>query len=228
MTWSPGLTLVTPSPTSTTMPAPAWPSATGNRPSGSSPLRVKASVWQTPVWVMRTSTSPFFGGATSISTICSGWPAAKATAARDFIRGSLGGRGSFEVRAPQAGQALDLGHRVGGGVDGVHEGLVQMAFEHLGHQAVGGAAQRRELLQQAAAVGACLHRALQRLGLAADAAQAGDDAAFGVGRVRHGGASLDTAGEYRSATAPPAPPQSADDRRTPADRRPRGLRHPHA
>lgn len=36
------------------------------------PLRVNASVWQTPVWVMRISTSPFWGGATSISTTCSG------------------------------------------------------------------------------------------------------------------------------------------------------------
>ena len=84
ITWSPGFTLVTPSPTSTTMPAPSCPSTTGNRPSGSSPERVKASVWQTPVWVMRTSTSPLRGGATSISTIFSGSPAAKATAARDF------------------------------------------------------------------------------------------------------------------------------------------------
>jgi hypothetical protein len=32
-----------------------------------------------------TSTSPFFGGATSISTIESGWPGPNATAARDFI-----------------------------------------------------------------------------------------------------------------------------------------------
>src|SRR3546814_6975094 len=36
ITWSPGATLVTPSPTSTTTPAPSWPSTTGNRPSGRS------------------------------------------------------------------------------------------------------------------------------------------------------------------------------------------------
>ena len=90
MTWSPGLTLVTPSPTSTTMPAPSWPSTAGKTPSGSSPLRVKASVWQTPVCVIFTSTSPFCGGATSISTICRGSPALNATAARDFIGGSPG------------------------------------------------------------------------------------------------------------------------------------------
>jgi len=59
-------------------------------PSGSSPESVKASVWQTPVWVIRTSTSPFCGGATSISTICRGSPALKATAARDFMSGLSG------------------------------------------------------------------------------------------------------------------------------------------
>src|SRR5690554_4898275 len=85
ITWSPGLTLVTPSPTSTTMPAPSWPRMAGNTPSGSSPDRVNASVWQTPVWVILTSTSPALGGATSTSTICRGSPGAKATAARDFM-----------------------------------------------------------------------------------------------------------------------------------------------
>jgi hypothetical protein len=54
--------------------------------SGSFPERVKASVWQTPVWVFLISTSPFLGGATSISTISRGFPGANATAARDFIR----------------------------------------------------------------------------------------------------------------------------------------------
>src|SRR5690606_8168042 len=85
ITWSPGSTLVTPSPTSTTMPAPSWPSTAGNTPSGSSPDRVKASVWHSAVWVIRTSTSPLRGGSTSISTTFSGWPAANATAARDLI-----------------------------------------------------------------------------------------------------------------------------------------------
>src|SRR4249919_2362291 len=95
MTWSPACRVVTPSPTSTTTPAPSWPRTAGNRPSGSSPLRVNASVWQTPVWVMRTSTSPARGGATSISTICKGWPGAKATAARDFMAILCGnGRGA--------------------------------------------------------------------------------------------------------------------------------------
>jgi hypothetical protein len=62
-----------------------------------------------------------------------------------------------------------------------------VAFQHVGHQAVGGAAQRGQLLQQVHAFGAGLDRALQRLGLALDAAQAGDDAFALGGRVRHGG-----------------------------------------
>src|SRR5690606_14844524 len=85
MTWSPGLTLVTPSPTSTTTPAPSWPRTAGKTPSGSSPESVKASVWQTPVCVIFTRTSPLRGGSTSISTISSGFPASNATAARDFM-----------------------------------------------------------------------------------------------------------------------------------------------
>src|SRR5690606_3728015 len=85
ITWSPTFTLVTPSPTSTTTPPPSWPSTAGKIPSGSSPDNVNASVWHTPVCVILISTSPFFGGATSISTISSGLPGPNATAARDFI-----------------------------------------------------------------------------------------------------------------------------------------------
>lgn len=39
--------------------SPFRPRTTGNTPSGSSPERVNASVWQTPVWVTLISTSPF-------------------------------------------------------------------------------------------------------------------------------------------------------------------------
>src|SRR5690606_2070297 len=117
MTWSPGATLVTPSPTSTTMPAPSCPSTAGNTPSGSSPLRVKASVWQTPVWVIRIRTSPLRGGSTSISTICRGLPASKATAARDFIAlspirsGPMGFRADYGQKraARQTGLCMPLG-----------------------------------------------------------------------------------------------------------------------
>src|SRR5690606_109879 len=123
ITWSPGFTLVTPSPTSTTMPAPSCPSTAGNTPSGSSPDRVKASVWHSAVWVIFTHTSPAFGPSRSSSTICSGWPASKATAARVFmawllqcscVGRSRRGRGpegnSLQVRADQPGH---LGHAGG-------------------------------------------------------------------------------------------------------------------
>ena len=53
--------LVTPSPTASTIPPPSWPRMAGNFPSGSLPDNVNASVWQTPVATMRTSTSPFLG-----------------------------------------------------------------------------------------------------------------------------------------------------------------------
>src|SRR3546814_17404839 len=98
ITGSPGATLVTPSPTPTTTPAPSWPSTTGNRPSGSAPDSVNASVWHIAVWVIFTSTSPLRGGSTSISTLCSGWSGAKATAARDFMAILLAGDRGERVR----------------------------------------------------------------------------------------------------------------------------------
>ena len=57
----PSSALVTPGPTSTTTPAPSWPRIAGNRPSGSAPERVNSSVWQMPVALISTSTSPAFG-----------------------------------------------------------------------------------------------------------------------------------------------------------------------
>src|SRR5690606_35427819 len=110
ITWSPGLTLVTPSPTSTTMPAPSWPSTAGNTPSGSSPDRVNASVWHSAVWVILTSTSPLRGGSTSISTICRGFPASKATAARDFMTRHSGQRGPTMIGRPRASGAIGWRH----------------------------------------------------------------------------------------------------------------------
>src|SRR5258705_780939 len=61
MTRSPFFTLVTPRPTSTTTPAPSWPRIAGNNPSGSAPDSVNSSVWQTPVALISTSTSPSRG-----------------------------------------------------------------------------------------------------------------------------------------------------------------------
>src|SRR5262249_55465471 len=81
MTWSPLFTLVTPLPTSTT-PAPSWPRIAGNRPSGSAPERVNSSVWQTPVALISTITSPSRGPPRWTVEISSGLPADVATAAR--------------------------------------------------------------------------------------------------------------------------------------------------
>ena len=85
MTWSPFFRLVTFLPTSTTTPAPSWPRIAGNSPSGSAPDRVNSSVWQMPVALISTSTSPSRGPARSMVSRLSLSPALRATAARVFI-----------------------------------------------------------------------------------------------------------------------------------------------
>src|SRR5690606_15468166 len=77
-----------------TTPAPSWPRMEGKSPSGSAPERVKSSVWQRPVALISMRTSPALGSSRSTSTISSGLPAAKATAARVFM-GSLQGLDSL-------------------------------------------------------------------------------------------------------------------------------------
>src|SRR5215212_963003 len=88
MTWSSLASVVTPAPTSTTTPAPSWPRMAGNRPSGSSPDKVNQSVWQMPVALTSTSTSPARGPSRSTVSIVRGSPAFQATAARVFIASS--------------------------------------------------------------------------------------------------------------------------------------------
>src|ERR1700761_2056077 len=66
------------------MPAPSWPRMAGNRPSGSAPDKVKASVCQTPVALISTSTSPALGPSRSTVSMTSGLPASNATAALVF------------------------------------------------------------------------------------------------------------------------------------------------
>src|ERR1700729_1977419 len=83
-TRSPGATLVTPSPTRSTNPAPSWPSTVGAYPDRSTPEAVYISVWQTPQAASRTSTSPALGSARSSSVTFSGWPNCSSTAARIF------------------------------------------------------------------------------------------------------------------------------------------------
>ena len=102
MTWSPFFTLVTPGPTSTTTPAPSWPRIAGKMPSGSAPDSVNSSVWQMPVALISTSTSPALGPSRSTSMISSGFPAATATAARVFM-------GYPPMRFSSAFQEIDEG-----------------------------------------------------------------------------------------------------------------------
>src|SRR4051794_20127086 len=88
MTWSPFFRLVTPLPISTPTPAPSWPRIDGNRPSGSAPDRVNSSVWQMPVALTSTRTSPSRGPSRSTVSMLSFSPALRATAARVFISSS--------------------------------------------------------------------------------------------------------------------------------------------
>ena len=69
--WSPGLTLVTPGATSSTMPAASWPSTMG---SGivQSPLITCQSLWQMPAAFTRTRASPALGPCCSTWTTSSG------------------------------------------------------------------------------------------------------------------------------------------------------------
>src|SRR5579871_2715361 len=69
------------------MPAPSCPRIEGKRPSGSPPERVNSSVWQMPVALSSTSTSPALGPSRSTVAISRGLPAAVAIAARVFMAG---------------------------------------------------------------------------------------------------------------------------------------------
>src|SRR5215831_14705367 len=75
MTWSPFFTEVTPAPISTTTPAPSCPRIDGNRPSGSAPDKVNSSVWQTPVALISTRTSPARGPSSLTVSMVRGAPA---------------------------------------------------------------------------------------------------------------------------------------------------------
>jgi hypothetical protein len=66
-TWSPGFTLVTDEPTSSTTPAPSWPSTAGAG-QGMVPLTTLRSLWQTPAAAIRTTTSVGPGPRTSRSS----------------------------------------------------------------------------------------------------------------------------------------------------------------
>ena len=63
----------------------SWPTIHGNRPSGSHPVKVYRSVWQSAFDIILILTSQGPGGATSIVSIYNGWLGPYATAALHFI-----------------------------------------------------------------------------------------------------------------------------------------------
>src|SRR3546814_19079845 len=81
--------------------------------------------------------------------------------------------GSFEIGTDQRGHFIHPRPTAGGIARLLFELLAQMRLEHLAHQPVDRAADRRDLLQHRPAVGAGLECALKPLALAADAAAAG-------------------------------------------------------
>ncbi len=111
-TRSPGRTLVTASPTRSTIPAPSWPRTVGAYPDGSAPEAVYMSVWHTPQASRRTSTSPAFGSASSTSVTLSGAPNSSSTAARIFTGVSSVSGSRTLVHAPRVSTAPDTGGSV--------------------------------------------------------------------------------------------------------------------
>src|SRR5690242_9583679 len=107
MTWSPLFSVVTPAPISTTIPAPSCPRIAGKSPSGSAPERVNSSVWQMPVALTSTSTSPAFGPSSRTVSIVSGAPALCATAARTSIVPPFSNLTQFSQ--PARGRFADFG-----------------------------------------------------------------------------------------------------------------------
>src|SRR5689334_8631918 len=84
-TWSPGLSRLTPAPTSSTTPAPSWPPTIGYR-TGMSPVRRWSSEWHRPAAANRISTSPSRGGSRSSSMTSQSLPMSLSTAALVFMR----------------------------------------------------------------------------------------------------------------------------------------------
>src|SRR5690554_3502199 len=179
------------------MPAPSWPSTAGNTPSGSSPDSVNASVWHSAVWVIFTSTSPFFGPSRSSSTISSGFPASNATAARVFMGGTpaitvCGGAAPcaamalLEIGTDQTRHLGNAGVAIGLVLGGRAELFADVRLHHLTHQPVDRTTDGCDLLQHRAAVSARVQRPLQPLALAADAADAGQDLLLFLRAMGHG------------------------------------------
>src|SRR5262245_1834829 len=82
MTWSPSARPCVPVPTLSTTPAPSSPSTMGTGTPFQLPSAAWRQLWQTPLAVMRTVTSPARGGSSSSSSVRSGLPCSKSTDAR--------------------------------------------------------------------------------------------------------------------------------------------------
>src|SRR5258708_6784355 len=123
------------------MPAPSWPRIDGKSPSLSRPSSVYASVWQMPVALISTRTSPVFGPSRSISMISSGFFASKATAARVFIFSFLS-RSSTPLDTPLLCSAPSFSAHAGIFGLGVGLGLVLVIGRaHASHRVVGAGTQ---------------------------------------------------------------------------------------
>src|SRR3546814_2214766 len=93
--------------------------------------------------------------------------------------------GSFEIGTDQRGHFIHPRPTASGIARRLFELLAQMRLEHLAHQPVDRAADRRELLQHRPAVGAGLACALKPLALAEDAVDAGEDILLFLGGTGH-------------------------------------------
>src|SRR5450759_3760713 len=92
ITVSPTASSVTPSPTSTTVPAPSWPRISGNG-MPMVPLTADKSLWHTPQAPSLTITSPRCGDSTSISSTTTGalfWRQMTAFALRPMLTPRFG------------------------------------------------------------------------------------------------------------------------------------------
>src|SRR3546814_17011368 len=104
--------------------------------------------------------------------------------------------GSFEIGTDQRGHFIHPRPAAGGIASRLLELLAQVRLQHLAHQPVDRAADRRDLLQHRPAVGAGLECALKPLALATDAADAGEDFLLFLGGMGHGQPDTDSGGQY--------------------------------
>src|ERR671937_2253980 len=103
MTWSPLAKSVTPSPTSSTTPAPSWPSTSG---SGSAivPVIAERSEWHTPQAASLTDTSPRLGASMEIDSTTTGLLCSRHTTAlalRDIARSIAAALGALAELAQE-------------------------------------------------------------------------------------------------------------------------------